>query len=103
MTDTKIDWITDKIISQHDAAAEQVVDDHLRDGPGSPESQSVDPDVPPVPVDPEAEREAFAELLAFASNPDDGDADTVVTALTADEFDAAIFTPAPHDSPDQEA
>jgi hypothetical protein len=53
----------------------------------------------PVVIDPATERAAFAELLALLKATDDGDADTVVTALSAEDFAEDTFTPAPEEKP----
>jgi hypothetical protein len=53
----------------------------------------------PVVVDPEAERAAFAALLTLLKATDDGDADTVITVLSAEQFAEDTFTPAPEEKP----
>jgi hypothetical protein len=106
MTDPNVQWITDKLMKEEqDLMLQQVqkFHDNLTGVPDVPNPAPTEPAAEPVPVDPDAERQAHADLLAFIANRDAGDADTVVTILTLEEFDAETFTPAPHDNPDLEA
>ena len=108
-TTPNVQWITDKLMKEEEQIAlQQVRDFHdkltgVRDVPNVSDVPNGTPVPEPVPVDPEAEQQAYADLLAFIANRDEGDADTVVTILSAEEFAAETFTPAPHDNPDLEA
>jgi len=83
MSDTTYDWAADKAQAQDD--------------------QPIDSAPQPVPIDPAAERQAFAELLALIGAPDSGDADTKVVALDADAFAEEAFSPTESDNPSPEA
>lgn len=94
MTDTKLDWIADKILGQEETLMDTLAAKRLKDADdGTPSPADQPPE--PLSVDPAAEQAAFAELLKFiADNPED---DCEFTALTLDEFAAETFTP-PTDS-----
>ncbi|MCB1428735.1 MAG: hypothetical protein KDJ66_06365, partial [Nitratireductor sp.] len=47
----------------------------------------------PPPIDPAMEQQAYADLLAFAAQYDEGDADTIIEALNMDEFLEEDFEP----------
>ena len=80
MIPTDID--TDEAVAAREAALDQTLAD-LR-------SEALASD----PAD-DAERQAFAELTALLSLPDDGDGDTEVTLLALDSFGSAPAAPQP--------
>lgn len=84
---SKVNWIADKILKQEDALQETIAAIH--------DGKAVPPDQPTVPALPDAnaEQQAFADLLAALKDTDEGDADTAVTVLSAEEFSAESFTP----------
>ncbi|MGD9803881.1 MAG: hypothetical protein AB7E81_16555 [Hyphomicrobiaceae bacterium] len=67
------------------------------------DNQPIDPAPQQVPIDPAAERQAFAELLALIGAPDSGDADTKVVALDVDAFAEETFSPTDSDNPSPRA
>lgn len=100
------DWIGEKILGEEDKLMEQLRKAKFDAPPPAPDTATVDTPLPadgplpdPVPRDREAERRAYADLLAHFNTPDDGDADTLVEALTLDDYDKADFQPYPA-SPD---
>mgnify|MGYP000184973743 CR=1 FL=1 len=84
---TNTNWITDRILKQEDALLDAAKNIH--DGIEMPVEQPS----PPPSIDPDAERQAFADLLAALIETDDGDSDTLVTILTAEEFAEEDFVP----------
>jgi hypothetical protein len=83
MPDKTYDWAADKAQAQDD--------------------QPVDPAPQQVLIDPAAERQAFAELLALIGAPDSGDADTKIVVLDANAFAEEAFSPTESDNPSPEA
>lgn len=81
------DWITEKLLASEDKLMEVLLDERLDNSDGEAEQiQSRDlSDFPePTPVDCDAEKQHFAELLSFLTdNPED---DCEFEALTLDDF-----------------
>lgn len=90
--DPKFSWRSDTGAIDEDALLKQQLDDiSAANGIGA---QSVPPPpMEPVPVDPEAERAAFAELLAHLAATDDGDPDSIITSISAEAFAEDDFIP----------
>ena len=77
-------WISDKILRE----------EPLPRGPDFSEPlPETHPEPVAVPIDLAAEQQAFADLLTKLAETDEGDMDTHVTILSADQFAADAFTP----------
>jgi len=90
---TNTNWIADRILKQEDALLDAAKNIH--EGTEIP----LERPSPPPSIDPEAERCAFADLLTALNNTDEGDSDTLVTILTAEEFAEEDFVPAHTEEP----
>ena len=103
-------WIEEKILASEDKLMEQLAKasfDRSRGIPSDPPTDSAPPADGPlpdaVPRDTAAERRAYEELLSHLKNPDEGDADTVVEALSLDDYDKPDFEPYPANRANPEA
>lgn len=96
------DWIAKKLLENQDEQMLAMAAKRLKDAEASADETPSDHCGEPVPVDPEAEKQAFAELLALLGKRDDGDAATTVVALDLDAFSAEAFTPTEADNPNPE-
>lgn len=92
------DWIADKILAQEDDLMAALAAKRLHASEGRPDH--TDTLQIPVPVDPVAERLAYAELQALLAAKDEGDAETVVTCISLVNFERDSFTPGQHDNPE---
>jgi hypothetical protein len=90
--DHKFSWRSDTAAIDEEALLKQQLD-VVAAANGIGTQSSPPPLVEPVPFDPDAERAAFAELLAHLGATDDGDLDTVITSISANAFAEDDFVP----------
>ena len=93
---SKISWTDANPTSEEDVLLRQALASGEADG-----TNPSPPKYPPAEIvtDDEAERAAFTALIALLNATDDGDPDTIVSAITAEEFTNEAFSPVSEESP----
>lgn len=88
------DAIADRLLAEHDDILEQLRNVRAATEGISPEGDRVDGPIAHL-QNLNAQLAAFAELLVALNASNDGDADTEVSALTAEDFAEVCFIPDP--------